>query len=176
MASLFCDVEVPEFVALDCGTELGGFPWFGIIDADEDPTVEQLREASFWTAKLAASPTKYRIISDARGSYPGGTPVEEEGYGTVPILRTGADHEITWEVRGILQNRSFFAGINQTAKWHVVAVTRGLVGLYIRDTSIYSTITVDQSIKSTTRWKVSTKWSDDLSNPVVFQAPSTIFV
>lgn len=176
MASAFCNVEVPDFIPLDCGTELAGFPWMAIIDSDQSPTIEQLREPSFWTGKLAASPTKYRLISDARGSYPGGTPVEEEGFGTVPILRTGADHEIQWEVRGILQNRNFFAGINQTQKWSIVAVTRGLIGLYIQNASIYGTPEIQQSIKTTARWKISTKWSDDLSNPVVFSAPPTIFI
>lgn len=176
MASQFCDVDAEEFIQLDCGTELGGFPWLAIIDADENPTIEQLREPSFWTGKLNSSPVKYRIISDARGSYPGGAPVEEDGYGTVPIIRTGADHELTAQVRGVLENRNFFAAVNQTDKWNVVAVTKGLVGLYFKNVSIYSKIEVDQSIKSTIRWGVSFKWSDDLSNPIVFNAPPSIFV
>lgn len=175
MASQFCDVHAADFVQLECGTELGGFPWLAIIDSTENPTTDELKEPSFWTAKLNASPQKYRLIFDARGSYPGGTPVEEDGYGTVPITRTGADHELTAQVRGILENRSFFAAVNQTSKWHIVAVTKGHVGLYVQNVSIYSKIEVDQSIKSTIRWGISFKWSDDLSNPIVFNAPATIF-
>ena len=176
MASQFCDVHAADFVQLECGTELGGFPWFAIIDATEAPTIEQLREPTFWTAKFNASPQTYRLITDARGSYTGGTTVEEDGYGTVPITRTGADHEITGQVRGILYNRDFWAAVNQTTKWNFVAVTKGHIGLYIPNVSIYAKIEVDQSIKSTTRWGVSVKWSDDLSNPIVFNAPPSIFV
>jgi len=176
MASQFCNAEAEDFIQLDCGTELGGFPWIAILDSDLKPTIEQLREPTWWTQQLNASPQKLRIISDARGSYPGGTPIEEEGYGTVPTLRTGADHEITAQVRGILDNRNFFAAVNQTQKWNVVGVTKGLIGLYQESVSIYSKIEVDQSIKSSMRWGVSLKWSDDLSNPVVFKAPSSIFV
>lgn len=175
MASVFCNVNVPDFVQLDCGTELGGIVAIALISADEEPTLANLREASFWTSKLAASPQKYWVISDTRGSYPGGTPTEEEGYGRTPTLRTGADHEATIEVRGVLANRSFMASVNQTATWNVVLVTNDGIGHYLEDASIYSKIVIDQSIKSTERWNMSIKWSDDLSNPEVFTAPSAIF-
>ena len=175
MASVFCDVNVPDFDQLNCGTELGGIVAIGLISADQEPTLANLREASFWTSKLAASPQKYWVITDTRGSYPGGTPTEEEGYGRTPILRTGADHEITIEVRGILANRGFMASVNQTATWNAVAVTNDGIGHYVEDVSIYSKMVIDQSIKSTERWSMSWKWSDDLSNPEVFVAPSAIF-
>jgi hypothetical protein len=175
MANLFCGVNVPDFQQLECGTELAGVVAMALIDADEAPTLEQLRERTFWQAKLAASPQKYRVIQDVRGSYPGGTPVEEDGYGIVPVIRTGADHEATTEVRGLLLNRDFWAGVNQTAKWNVVFVTRGGLGLYVDGASVYAKIVLDQSIKTTGRWNISTKWSDDLSNPQVFTVPTGIF-
>jgi hypothetical protein len=175
MSQLFCGINVPDFVQLECGTELGGIVAVAIIDGDEAPTLEQLRETSFWTAKLAASPQKYRVIKETRGTYPGGTPVEEEGYGIVPTLRTGADHEVTFEVRGVYDNRNFWAGVNQTSKWGFVWVTRSGDGRYVSGASIYAKIMDDQSIKSTSRWSVSAKWSDDLSNPEVFHAPTSIF-
>jgi len=175
MANLFCGTNVPDFAQLECGTELGGFVAMALIDADEHPTLEQLREKSFWQAKLIASPQKYRVITDTRGSWPGGTPTEEEGYGITPTIRTGADHEATIEVRGVLNNRNFWAGVNQTSQWNIVLVTRGLVAFYAEGVSIYSSPTVDQSIKSSIRSKASLKWSDDLSNPEVFTAPTGIF-
>jgi hypothetical protein len=172
----FCGVNTPDFDQLDCGTELGGIIAIALIDRDEAPTLEQLRETSFWTSKLTASPQKYRVIKDTRGTWPGGTPVEEEGYGIVPIIRTGADHEATGEVRGVLNNRSFWAGVNQTASWNAVIITRGFQAFYIEGASVYGTPVIDQSIKSTLRSKFSIKWSDDLSNPQVFNAPSSIFI
>jgi hypothetical protein len=175
MASVFCGVQQPDFVQLDCGTELGGIVAIALINADETPTLANLREASFWTSKLAASPQKYFVISDTRGSYPGGTPVEEEGYGRTVTLRTGADHEATVEVRGVLANRGFMASVNQTATWNVVAVTNDGIGHYIEDASVYAKMVIDQSIKSSERWSLSIKWSDDLSNPEVFVAPTAIF-
>lgn len=175
MASVFCDVNVPDFVQLDCGTELGGIVAIALISADETPTLANLREASFWTSKLQASPQKYWVITDTRGSYPGGTPTEEEGYGRVSTLRTGADHEATVEVRGVLANRSFMASVNQTSNWNVVLVTNDGIGHYLEDASVYGKMVIDQSIKSTERWNISIKWSDDLSNPEVFQTPTAIF-
>jgi hypothetical protein len=171
----FCGVSVPDFQQLECGSEPGGIVAIALIDSDEAPTLEQLRERTFWLASLAATPQKYRVIQDTRGSWPGGTATEEDGYGIVPTIRTGADHEATVEVRGIDNNRNFWAGVNQTSKWNAVIVTRSLKSFYIDGSSIYATPVVDQSIKSTLRWKVSIKWSDDLSNPPEFTAPTGIF-
>lgn len=171
----FCGVSVPDFQQLECGSEPGGIVAIALIDSDEAPTLEQLRERTFWLAALAATPQKYRVIQDTRGSWPGGTATEEDGYGIVPTIRTGADHEATVEVRGIDNNRNFWAGVNQTSKWNAVIVTRSLKSFYIDGSSIYATPVVDQSIKSTLRWKVSIKWSDDLSNPPEFTAPTGIF-
>lgn len=175
MASIFCNVNQPDFVQLDCGTELGGIVAIGLIKGDQSPTLANLREQSFWTTKLNASPQKYWVILDTRGSYPGGTPVEEDGFGRVPIQRTGADHEATVEVRGVENNHNFMAAVNQSSNWKVVLVTADNMGLYIEDASVYAKIVVDQSIKSSTRWSLSIKWSDDMSNPQTFEVPAAIF-
>ncbi len=177
MASQFCDVSVPDFVQLECGTELGGIVAIALIDADQSPSKIDLQTLSFWQTKLSASPQKYWVVKDTRGTYPGGTPVEEEGYGKTPTVRTGADHESTVEVRGVEDNRSFWATVNQTAKWNVVFITNGDLGLYIEDASVYAKVVIDQSIKSSIRMSVSIKWSDDMSNPLTFEAAplSSIF-
>lgn len=170
MASIFCNVTVPDYIQELCGSELGGIVAMALIDSAETPSKIDLQTLSFWKTKVAASPNKYWVIKDTRGSYGGGTPVEEEGYGKVPTLRTGADHEAKVEVRGVEDNRSFWASVNQTAKWHVVLITNGELGLYARDVSVFAKIVVDQSIKSSIRWEVSLKWSDDMSNPLTFDA------
>jgi hypothetical protein len=169
-SSIFCDVNVPDYVQEQCGAELGGIVAIALIDADQSPSKIDLQTLSFWNTKLAASPQSYWVVKDTRGTYAGGTPVEEEGFGKVPTLRTGADHEATVEVRGVEDNRPFWASVNQTAKWNVVLITNGELGLYFEDASIYAKVMIDQSIKSSIRWSVSIKWSDDMSNPVVFDA------
>lgn len=170
MASIFCEQTVPAFVQLDCGTELGGFTAFALIDKDVAPSLTDLQTPSWWTQRIDASPATIWVVKDTRGNYTGGTPVEEEGYGKTPTIRTGADHEANAEVRGVLNNRTFWAVVNQTAKWNVAFVTNGETGLYVEDVSVYAKIIVDQNIKSQVRWGVNFKWSDDLSNPVTFDA------
>lgn len=170
MPSVFCDQSLPDWVQKECGTELGGIIAFVLIDKDQSPSKTDLETLSFWNTKVNASPAYYHVIKDTRGSYPGGTPVEEEGYGKTPTIRTGADHEANIEVRGVLSNRTFSAVANQTDKWNVAFVTNGEVGIYIEDVSVYAKLIIDQNIKSTMRWGVNFKWSDDLSNPLVFDA------
>jgi hypothetical protein len=170
VASIFCNQTQPDFVQLECGSELGGIVAMALIDKDEAPSQIDLQTLSFWNTKVNASPAKYFVVKDTRGSYAGGTPVEEEGYGKTPTLRTGADHETNVEVRGVEDNRAFWAAVNQTDKWNVVLITNGELGLYMEDVSVYAKIMIDQNIKSTIRWSVNLKWSDDLSNPLVFDA------
>lgn len=171
MASIFCDQTTPDFVQLECGVELGGIVAVIYVD-DDQPTYSQtdLQTRSFWLSKLQATPNIWWAVKESRGTYAGGTPVEEEGYGKTPTLRTGADHEFTTEVRGVLRNRSFFAAVNQTAKWGVIFITNGNIGHYVQDVSVYAKLMIDQNIKSSERWSVSHKWSDDLSNPLIFDA------
>lgn len=174
MASQFCPQAVPDWVQLECGTELGGIVAIALIDRDQSPSVIDLQTLSFWNTKLAASPQKYWVITDTRGSYAGGTAVEEEGFGKTPVIRVGADHEANIEVKGVGvnngSNRTFWAIVNQTDKWNVVLITNGEQGLYVEDVSVFAKVVVDQNIKSPIRWAVNLKWSDDMSNPVLFDA------
>lgn len=170
MASIFCPQTAPEHAQLDCGVELGGVIALVIIDKDQSPTLTDLSTRSYWTTKLAATPNVWWVVKDTRGTYPGGTPVEEEGYGKTPTLRTGADHEANLEVRGVLNNHTFWAIINQTDKWNVILITNGNLGHYATDVSIYAKQMIDQNIKTSERQQVNLKWSDDLSNPIVFDA------
>jgi hypothetical protein len=168
--SPFCTQNLPDFIQQECGTELGGIVAIAIIDRDQSPSIIDLQTLSFWNTKIAASPQKYFPIPGTRGSYPGGTPVEEEGYGKVATIRTGADHEANIEVRNVADNRSFWAIVNQTEKHNVVLITNGELGFYIEDVSIYAKPVIDQNIKSQVRMQVNMKWSDDMSNPIQFDA------
>lgn len=168
--SVFCTQNLPDFVQQECGIELGGIIAIALIDRDQNPSATDLYTLSWWQQKIAASPQKVWPVTDTRGSYPGGTPVEEEGYGKVPTIRTGADHEANFEVRGVQGNRNFSAIVNQTDKWNLVMITNGELGLYVEDVSLYMKLVVDQAIKSTARWQINAKWADDMSNPLVFDA------
>lgn len=174
MADVFCEEDVDDFIPLDCGLELGGIVGVGLIYSTEEPTTTQLQNPTFWEDQFDVSPQRYWNIPDTRGSYPGGTPTEEDGYGKNSIRRTGADHEATVEVEGIELNRDFFDGVNKRKKWHVVFVMNSGLMLYVRDVSIWAKIVVDQNIKTAARWNMSFKWSSfDL--PVVLTEPEGIF-
>lgn len=168
--SIFCSQTLPDFIQKECGTELGGIIAIALIDRDLSPSLTDLSTLSFWTQKIAASPQKIWPITDTRGSYSGGTPVEEDGYGKTVKIRTGADHEANIEVRSVADNRNFWAIANQTDKWNVALITNGGQGLYFEDVSVYAKVMIEQNIKSTIRWNVNFKWADDMSNPVLFDA------
>ncbi len=171
MPSIFCPQTAPDHVQLECGVELGGIVGLILIDEDQDTySFIDLSTRSFWTTKLNTTPNVWYAVKDTRGTYAGGTPIEEEGYGKTPTLRTGADHEANLENRGVLSNRNFWATINQSNKWDVIFVTNGNIGHYAKDVSVYAKMVIDQSIKSGERMQINMKWSDDLSNPVVFDA------
>lgn len=174
MADAFCSIEIPDYVQKECGIERAGIVAIGLIDTDQNPTNDNLSSKTYWTAQLAASPPTHFKILQTRGEYPGGSPTEEDGFGRESTQVTGADHEATVEVEGLLDNRDFWEGVNRK-KWKVAFVTNGDLIIYV-DTpvTVYSKINNPRSIKSGAFWMVSFKWQS-YDNPQVVEAPADIF-
>lgn len=156
----FCDEDAPDYIQLECGTELGGIIAVGLIKPGTDigdtdaEIVSFLESEASWTNGIGASPQEMWVIKDTRGTLPAGTPTEEEGYGLVPTERTGDDRESTFEALGVMENRDFVAAINKRRGWGFVYVTAGYdqgqdgyEAFYVPNTSIYMSETIDQSIK-----------------------------
>ncbi len=188
MADVFCEDEQPDWVQQDCGSELGGTIAVALIDPSvPDPTVEELQDESYWQGLISASPQKAWIIKDTRGAKGAGTPVEEDGYGLVPVQRVGDDHELPFEVQGIMRNRDFIAAMNKRNNWKFVYVTAGFSesdsspaaegyeAFFTKNVSMYGSILTEQSIRTRKRWSISAKWSTDLTPELPFLAPASLF-
>ena len=167
----FCDSDVPDYVQRECGTDFAGIVGFALIDVDQDPNQATLESSVTWGD---TSPQLYYVIKNTRGEYNGGSPTEEEGFGTESTRVTGADHTATIEVEGLLENRDFWEGVNRR-KWKVALVTAGGLMYYIsKPVSVYAKINNQRSTKGMAFWSIDLKWQD-FSNPEVFTAPDGIF-
>lgn len=187
-ADLFCDEDQPDYVQLECGSELGGIIAIGLIKPGETvgendtEKVTNLEEETFWSGGMGASPQTMWVIKDTRGNLPAGTPTEEEGFGLIPTERTGDDRELTFEALGIMNNRDFVAATNKKRGWGLVYVTAGrdtstggYEAFYVENVSVYMSDLIEQSIKTRKRWSGSAKWSTDMTPGLPFIAPATIF-
>lgn len=184
MADLFCDVATPDYVQQECGAELGGITFVALLDQsiviDEDNVTATLENASFWTGNIAVSPSNRFVILNTRGSKAAGTPTEEEGYGFVPTERTGDDKELVFEALGVMDNRDFWASVNQRRNWQLVYGTAGkdengnYNAFYAKDVSVYADDTIEQSIKSRIRYAVSAKWSTAMIPSLPFHFPASV--
>lgn len=173
MADIFCSTEVEEYIALECGIERAGVIAVALIDLDEDPSDANLEDASFWTTKLAASPAKYWLINPTRGEYNGGTPTEEDGFGTESTQVTGADHEATVEFEGLLLNRDFVESINRR-KFKLVLFTNAGLMLYVdAPVTSYTTPKNGRSVKAGAFWGGTWKWQS-YDNPKVLTTPDIL--
>lgn len=188
MADLFCDEDQPDYVQLECGSELGGIIAIGLIKPGETvgendtEKVINLEEETFWSGGMGSSPQTMWVIKDTRGNLPAGTPTEEEGFGLIPTERTGDDRELTFEALGIMNNRDFVAATNKKRGWGLVYVTAGkdtstggYEAFYVENVSVYMSDMIEQSIKTRKRWAGSAKWSTDMTPGLPFIAPASIF-
>ncbi len=189
MASIFCDFSTPDWVQLECGSELGGIVAVGFIDPSVSlgstaaAKISYLQTASNWTSGASASPQTHWVIQDTRGSMAAGTPTEEEGFGLVPTERTGDDLEIVFEALGTMGNYNFVGSINKIRNLGFVLVTAAYdqdadtyEAFYIDKTSVYMSLLIEQSIKSRKRWSASVKASTDMTPPLPFNAPASVFI
>lgn len=186
MADIFCVTAQPEHVQLECGSELGGVVAMALLLPDVDVDIESLEtyleDPDWWTARLDTdSPQSAFLILNTRGSKAAGTPTEEEGFGLVPTERTGSDHELTFEVPGVMANRDFWAAVNQRRNWKLCYLTAGrdqdgnYEAFYVTNVSVFADDMVEQSIKSRKRYSGSAKWSTAMKPAVPFYAPASIF-
>lgn len=185
MADLFCIDDQPVHVQLECGSEQGGIVAMAFLKPEVAVDIESLdtylEDPDWWNARLNASPEEAFIVLNTRGSKAAGTPTEEEGFGLVSIERTGSDHELVFEVPGVMLNRNFWAGINRRRNWKMVYLTAGRDGdgnfeaFYVTNVSAFADELIEQSIKSRKRYSGSAKWSTAMTPAVPFYAPASIF-
>lgn len=174
MAEFFCSIDVPSYVQKECGIERAGVVAIALLDLDQNPSDANLESATWWNTVLASSPSVAIKILQTRGEYNGGTPTEEEGFGREATQVTGADHEATVEVEGLLDNRDFWEAVNRK-KWLVVLVTNADLMYYVSSpVTVYSKIMNPRNIKGNAFWALSLKWQS-FDNPRVLEAPAGIF-
>lgn len=187
-ADLFCDEDQPDWVQLECGSELGGVIAVGLIKpgvvvgADDATKIVNLEDETWWSGGIGASPQTMWVIKDTRGSKAAGTPVEEEGFGLIPTERTGDDKELPFEALGVMNNRDFVAATNKKRGWGLVYVTAGrdtatggYEAFFAENVSVYMDDLIEQSIKTRKRWSGNAKWSTDMTPSLPFIAPASIF-
>lgn len=186
MADLFCVTSQPEHVQLECGSEPGGIVAMALLLPDVEVDIASLEtyleDPDWWTDRLENdSPQSAFIVLNTRGSKAAGTPTEEEGFGLVPTERTGSDHELVAEVPGVMNNRDFWAAVNQRRNWKMVYLTAGrdqdgnFEAFYVTNVSVFADDIIEQSIKSRKRYSISAKWSTAMKPAVPFYAPASIF-
>ena len=174
MAEYFCSIDVPSYVQKECGIERAGIVAIALLDLDQNPSDANLESATWWNTVLASSPSVAIRILQTRGEYNGGTPTEEEGFGRESVQTTGADHQSTVEVEGLLDNRDFWEAVNRK-KWLVVLVTNADLLLYVNTpVNVYAKIMNPRNIKGNAFWSLDLKWQS-FDNPRVLEAPVGIF-
>ncbi len=170
----FCDSNVPDYVARECGNDYAGIVGIGLVSTSVDADQTDLEDAAWWEAQVIASPQSVFVIPNTRGEYTEASPTEEDGFGLEVSRVTGADHSAKVEVEGLATNRDFWEGVNRR-KWYVALVTAGGLMYWVEvPSSVYSRINNQRSIKGLAFWSIDIKWQS-FSNPEVFTAPEGIF-
>lgn len=166
----FCEVDIEDYSPRYCGIDFAGIVGIGFIDQFETPTNEELESIQFWFNKLEE--TGYYVLKNTRGEYNGGELIEEEDLVGTRVV--GADHSMTFDSTGMIENFEFWNEIIKT-QWKFVMVTSGGLMYYIdKPTSVYTKVNNAKSTKAQAYYQSDLKWHD-FSNPVILEAPEGLF-
>lgn len=115
------------------------------------------------------------VIPSVRGTYDGGSPIDQNGYGRIPTSRVGANHEVQYMHLWQCENIAFYNSLMRLAGdfefWFATGskLHRGGKGLYI---SVQTPITED--VSSAMEFQVTVRWASyDL--PLCYNLPPYIF-
>lgn len=186
MADIFCVDDQPEHVQLECGSELAGIVAIALllptVEVDINSLATYLEDPDWWEDRLENdSPQSAFIVLNTRGEKAAGTPTEEDGFGLVPIERTGSDHELTFDSLGVMANQAFWAAVNRRRNWKMVYLTAGrdadgnFEAFYVTNVSVFADEVIGRSTKSRKFYTASAKWSTGMTPAVPFYAPASIF-
>jgi hypothetical protein len=168
----FCQPDIEDYNPRLCGTDFAGLIGIGLINVNENPSIENLQDPAFWMGVTSAVDKKYFVIRNTRGEYPGGQTVEEDDL--IGIRVVDATHEATFDSTGLKENWEYWEYVNRHA-WKVCLVTSGGLLYYIdKPVTPYTKVNNAKSIKSMAFYESHLKWHD-LSNPFILEAPEGIF-
>jgi hypothetical protein len=115
------------------------------------------------------------VIPNVRGSYDGGAPVEQTGYGRQTTFRSGANHEVTYSHLWQCENVAFYNTFMRLSKdyefWFVTStkIHKGGDNLYVN-----AQMPITDDLSAEIAFNVTVRWSK-YELPACYEKPNLIF-
>jgi hypothetical protein len=158
-----CDVAVPDHYCNPCDViEHGRVRSVAFIAKDfvfTDPT-----DPTEWEAGIADK--KIIVIPDVNGSFDGGAPVENAGYGDQQTKLVGYNFSLTFRDPNYKNNADFYNALKLSRNYRFGYRTETQVHLTENTVTVVPKNPVGEDLTSEVVWDVEVKWSEgDLPTP-----------
>jgi hypothetical protein len=171
-----CGVALPDYVCAPCGItnkEKGRVRSLFFVSAAyygtlmTDPT-----NPVIWANGVASK--DIIVVPQTQGSFNGGTPIKEPGYGDQKEVITGYDFQIQAKDPNYNANTMFYDAIASSNQWHVGWRSSSKSKISGVPATIAPSAPIDDDINATVEWNLDITFTE-ANHQAPFNAPATVF-
>jgi hypothetical protein len=148
----------------------------GVIRAlafiDKDTTFTDYSDPTEWATNVASGAVK--VVKFLSGSYDGGSPKFDKGFGSVATIYTNSTHKISANDPNFLNNETFWNEIQKSSGYKVAWVTETLIHVGTKPCSIFSKKPVADDFESDVIGMIEIEWKQR-NLPLAYTKPSGTF-
>lgn len=166
-----CDAGIPSHYCNPCDViEHGRVRSVALISSAftfVDPT-----DPTEWQAGIDSG--EIRIIPEVQGSFDGGAPVEEAGFGDQSTRVTGYNFTLNYKDPNYKDNAAFYNAIRSSRTWRIAYRTETQTHIAEAIGQFTPKNPVGENLTDVVLWDVEVKWQDG-ALPIPYDTPAGIF-
>lgn len=167
-----CSEELLDHFCDPCDDgELGGVRSIfyykdGAFSLSQDPSAAEFEAAV--AAGLCV------IVPSTRGTYDGGAPTFDKGFGDTDQTFASSSYKLTYTDPNYVQNRAFYNALQSQSQWMIGWRSETQIHLSEKTVTAYGKDPHQEDVKTRVYWEVEVAWVSKVK-PLIYDTPSGVF-
>lgn len=114
------------------------------------------------------------IIPSTRGSYDGGSPTYDKGFGDTDQSYSSSTYKLTYIDPNYVKNRDFYNSLQSQTQWKIGWRSETQIHLSEKTVTAYGKDTHEEDVKTKVYWNVEVSWVSKIK-PLIYDTPASVF-